>query len=215
MEIKKINELKNINSFLQVDFTKGFEYIDKAGKIINIFGKIPKYINPDALLIDKTEKEEIKVTPFSFWSHFISPDSLGQAADAFANDSDRILKIIGIEKITRIGWRNHFIYRFCESKKRGDILNKFIRKDNLKFNSVGFSYKEKDLDFNFRVEKLLNKEEDNEKLLIDVDLFKKFSEDNLLQLNEQKNILREMREKIQSDSFLSIINFILTEKDAI
>lgn len=211
MEIKKINELKNAESFLQINFVKGFEYIDKAGKIINIFNKMPKNINTYGLSIEKTKKEEIRITPFNFWSHFIFPDSLGQISDSFANDAEKVLKIIGVEEITRIGWRNYFIYKFNKNEEIKNILNKFIQKDNLNFNAVAFSYKENDVNLNFRIERLMNGKGGSKELLIDVDLFKNFNNDNLLKLDCKKKILREIREKIQSDSFLNIINFILSE----
>lgn len=213
MEIKKINELKNVESFLQINFEKGFKFLDKTGEIINIFNKVPLYENTGALLIKKTEREEIRINHFYCWSHFLLPDSLGQISDNFTNDVEKILKIIEIKEISRIGWRNYFIYAFDKTEKSKNVLNKFTQKNNLNFNAVAFSYKENEINFNFRIEKLTNPNNGNDELLIDVDLFKNFNKDKLLQLSGQKNILREIREKIQSDSFLDMINFILTEKN--
>lgn len=213
MEIKKINELKSMESFLQINFVKGFEYIDKAGKIINFFNKTPKAISTYGLSIEKTKKEEVRITPFNFWSHFISPDSLGQVSDSFANDAEEVLKMIGVKEITRIGWRNYFMYKFSKDEEIKSALNKFIQKKSLNFNAVAFSYKENGINFNFRIEKLPDEKDDNRELLIDVDSFKNFSDDNPLKLGNEKNILREIREKIQSESFLSMINFILAEKN--
>jgi len=213
MEIKKINELDNTESFIQINFVKGFEYIDKAGKITNFFNTVPKNMNMYGMAIEKSKKEEVRITPYNFWSHFILPDSLGQISDSFVNDAEGVLKIIKVEEITRIGWRNYFIYKLNKDKEIENALNKFIQKENLNFNSISFSCKENGINFNFRVEKLADKEDGNRGILIDVDSFKDFTEDNLLMFNKEKDTLKEIREKIQSKSFLDVINFILAEND--
>ena len=35
--ITKINNLVNAESFLQVNFVKGYKYVDRAGEIVNYF----------------------------------------------------------------------------------------------------------------------------------------------------------------------------------
>ena len=80
-QLNKINKLKSIESFVQVNFVKGYKYVDRAGELVNFFyiDDAPKFaMNLRGLTIYTPNQkiEEIKVSSESFWVHFIEPESL-------------------------------------------------------------------------------------------------------------------------------------------
>lgn len=215
--IQKINKLICAESFLQVNLVKGFKYVDKAGEIVNEFhsgNKEPQFaMILKELVINKSDREEIKISPKVFWSRYISPDSIDQFLELFVKDAEKIFKILEVNQISRIGWRNHFVYEFTQEdgeKERALIFSKFLKKEKLNLEVIELSYKIESVNFYFRISKISkNDKNSTPALLFDVDCFKEFNEN--LKIEETRSELKKIEKKIRSDDFLGIINFVLNE----
>ena len=57
--ISKINKLKKIEGFIQLNYTKGFKYIDKAGEFFNCFYNEDKF--PPPVPFSSKAKESLAV----------------------------------------------------------------------------------------------------------------------------------------------------------
>ena len=123
MKLTKLNDLDFITSFLQVNTVNGYKYIDKAGEIANLYssvGKKPEIISIGITgieILNPTQNiDQIRITSSSVWAQFVSPKSLQFASDNFNNQVKTILGIIDVKEISRIGWRNQFIYEFKDGE---------------------------------------------------------------------------------------------------
>jgi hypothetical protein len=114
-KIHKLNELTYFESFIQVNYAKGFRYIDRAGEILNLYAEknyIPKnLIGIDGLLLNKPTQdiEQLQVSGTQFWCRFVKPNNLGNCEDSFYKEYQKSHNIIQPSLITRVGWRNYFI----------------------------------------------------------------------------------------------------------
>lgn len=215
--ITKINNLVNAESFLQVNFVKGYKYVDRAGEIVNYFHtsdkKAPNFVmNLQGLIINNPDEktEEIKISPNSFWAHFVSPDSLEIMNDFFDKKSEDIIKILEIEEISRIGWRNFFVQEFNNEDERDSVLKKFAPIENLEFGESLFTTECLNFQLNIRIKKVIKNEANTTPgVLIDVDFYRKFETDNLLTTDKLKIELLDFKKVIRSDEFLEIIKNIL------
>src|SRR5438094_489759 len=113
--LTKINQLRNIESFIQVNLFKGYTFIDKAGEIINHFyrDKVPPIvpqISPNGMVIIKPDNitEELKVAPDAFWARYLNPNSLDQIASSYSKNLIDIVSILKVDEVPRVGWRNYF-----------------------------------------------------------------------------------------------------------
>lgn len=213
--IQKISKLIHAESFLQINLVKGFKYVDKAGEIVNEFhydNKEPQFaMNLNELVIRKSGKEEIKISPKVFWSHYTSPDSFNQFLELFIKDAEKFFKILEVDQISRIGWRNHFVYEFSQEdgeKERDLVFSKFLKKGKLNLEVIEFSNKIENVNFYFRISKVSkNDKESTPALLFDVDCFREFK--NYLEIEKIQSELKEIEKEIKSEEFLTTINFIL------
>jgi hypothetical protein len=132
-ESKKSNpSLKDYNileAFLQVNYLDGFDYVDKAGSIVNSFVRelksVPEHrMQPDGMvIIDPTEKiKEIKVSPNTIWLHFVEPKNLGDIYSESQRVINFILEIIKPTIFDRVGWRTYFIEERI-SEQNNPLLN--------------------------------------------------------------------------------------------
>lgn len=218
IKLKKISDLQNIESFMQIDLFKGYKYVDKAGEIVNYFyndKKEPLFtMDLNGLIIHKpsNEIETLKVSAKVFWAHFISPDSLDQIKNWFSKNSTDILNILSVNKITRLGWRNYFVYDFIDIKQRDAVFNKYLPNENFRTEEFMFSTQCKDLDLNIKIQKIKKKDKiESPGILIDIDMFKLFKEP--LSVNLINNDLNNFIGTIRSEDFLEIINSILRPDD--
>ena len=214
--IHKLNQLNNLESFLQINFSKGFKYVDRAGEIVNLLhdGDVPPNFSMDLQgLIIKQEfnPKEIKLNPGVYWEHYYKADSLGKSAELFEKNFSRISPILDLISYRRIGWRNYFIYEVDDSKKREKILNKFTPNPKLKPEEVVFSYIEDKVLANISIKKIVkNNDASKHALLLDTDTFITYqSSKGIDSLNGD---VKKIREFLQSDNFLECINSILSDK---
>jgi|GEM_PF-1623592 len=216
-EVSKINELKTVESFMQIDFIKGYKYVDKAGEILNEFvnnGVDPSFsMTMSELIVRKPQTliETLKVSPNVVWAHFQHPDSLDQIATEFEKVSVRMCEILKVTDISRVGWRNYFIWELGKEgeEERDKILQKFIPNKELNFEVVSYTAKILSHSWTITLRKATKKaDEPIPSLLFDVDCHRSF--DSYTQPNRIKLELKEIREAIQSKEFLAIINSLLS-----
>jgi hypothetical protein len=209
--VQKLNRLKNPESFIQINTIKGFKYIDRAGEIVNVYHKknaVPKFImGLDGLLIDKPKEkiDQLKITPQIIWAKFSVPDSLDMVANLFSKEVENILHILEVEKISRIGWRNYFIYEFQDKAKQNEFLQKIAVIKDTKLLMTRLEVKtNKDFNANLILQPVIKKDEEKTTgILFDIDLFKNGEIDP----KEISIYLTKFRQYLSDeDDFLSLVN---------
>lgn len=213
--IKKIQNLNNAESFLQVNFLKGYKYIDKAGEIVNYFYKNniePKFsMNPQGLDIFEPEEgvDAMKITPKTFWAHFLQPGSFEQVENFFSSEFIEIMRILEIEKVSRIGWRNYFVYEFNTDKQRERALIKFLPIQNAVFEDITFGSSCDKVDLIVKIKKVIkNDSTESSGILIDIDSYQRYEE--LYDADKLSVKLQELKTSMKSDEMLQLINDILS-----
>lgn len=216
-KITKIGKLSFAESFLQLNTIRGYEYIDRAGRIVNEYHTIdnlpPEFIMSLQGLLIKNPKpkiNELRVGPSSIWVHFSKPDSLDLVLNNAIPEFKKIVNILNIQELRRIGWRNYFIY---EAENKEEVDNIFLKNSqikNLKTELLGYLIEENQspkskLNGLFTISKVAAKEKEGEKygILFDIDLFVK----NKINITDIDTILKQFREYLSSErGFLSVIN---------
>lgn len=216
--INKINQLFIAEGFIQVNFIKGYKYIDRAGELVNYFHKdktAPKFaMDLGGLVIYNPDEkiEEIKVSSTSFWAHFVSPDSLEVMDDFYKQKVSDIVKVLDIEEVARVGWRNYFVYEFKDETDREASLKKFIPINGMNLEEIYFTSECNKIQLNIRIRKVLRNNDktggvETPAILIDMDFFNKY-EDNLTS-DKLVTELGKIKDVIRSDEFLVMINSII------
>lgn len=211
--IKKLNNLKSSESFIQVNTIKGYKYVDKAGEIVNAYYKddAPPAFNMTIgeLRINKPSNkiEELKVSSQMVWMRCLIVDSLDMVATTFTQESKKIFKILDIEKVSRIGWRNYFIYECAIKADQDKIFEKLTTIKTAKLNSINF---EINLEKNFKVIlgmlPVTKTDNNTSAVLFDVDI----SHNGEVDTKEVPKLLKEFREYLTADSgFIGTVNNIL------
>ncbi|MDR3307166.1 MAG: hypothetical protein LBS61_05875 [Endomicrobium sp.] len=180
--INKIGNLKNSQSFFQINTIKGFKYIHKAGEIINYYhngDEPPIYqMNPNGLLIytPKVKIDTLRVTSEAICAKFSDVDSLDSISDIFVKESEEIIKILEIKTFARIGWRNNFIYEVGDRtnlSKVYEYLNKYSTDENLKVSDIKFEIETKtDFKAVLIVKAVIKNDNNTVGLLFDIDTYK-------------------------------------------
>lgn len=143
-KLRKINNLKNPESFLQINTVKGFKYVDKAGEIVNAFhkGEAPPQFTMglDGLIIEQPidKIDTLRISSQIIWAKTTQIDSLDMVSRLFSTESKKILGILEIDKISRIGWRNYFIYEFQNKEEQESFFKKIVAIDGLQPVSISF-----------------------------------------------------------------------------
>lgn len=209
-KIQKINNLNKIEGFIQLNFVKGFKYVDKAGEFFNHFyvgDNFPKYaMDPYGMTIKIDEKTELKVSPHNLWMHFVEPDSFDLQKREFVKNADLVNLIFEPEKYTRVGWRNYLVY------DSGDSYPNIIPKDYLKgseFNEIVFTKKVNGFEVRVSVSKLIKHASTTKAILFDIDLFKKedFVRENFS--NKLNDLMNQLEATYKSEELLGLINDLL------
>lgn len=213
--VAKIQKLNNVESFLQIHFHKGYKYIDKAGEIINYFHKNnqePKF-SMDMRGLDIFEPDEkinsIKISAKSFWAHFLQPDSLEQMDSFFGVKAQEIIKILEVTGVSRIGWRNYFVYEFNTEDERKEVLKKFIPVKDTEFEETTFTSDCKKVSLIIKIRRVIKNDTTAlPALLLDIDFHRKYEES--LPVDSIITTLKEFKEVIRSDELLALVNEILS-----
>lgn len=210
-EISKLNKLNNPESFIQINTIKGFKYVDKAGEIINAYHKsnsAPQFsMNLNGLIISgpKEKIDQLKITAQVIWAKFVEPDSLDMISTLFAKEAAGILKILEVEKVNRVGWRNYFVYEFQNQEKQDEYLKKFTVIEDTKPSVIRLEVKTgKDFNTNLVIQPVVKSDEAKTLgILFDVDVF----QNGEIEIDKISNILKSFRQYLSDDNgFLSVIN---------
>lgn len=209
--IQKLNKLKNPESFIQVNTVKGFKYIDRAGEIVNLYHKkdaAPQFsMNLNGLIVEEpVEKiDQLKVTSQVFWIKSSTVDSLDMLATTFTQETEKVLNVLEVEKLNRVGWRNYFVHEFKDKNEQEEYLKKFTVIENTLPLILRLEVKTgKDFSANLVLQPVV-KEEENKTfgVLFDIDLFK----NGEIEKSDIGKLLKDFREYLaDDDGFLSVVN---------
>jgi len=209
--IQKLNKLKNPESFIQINTIKGFKYVDKAGEIVNAYHKnnsVPQFqMGLNGLVIEqpKDKIDELKVTAQVIWAKFSEIDSLDSISTLFTKECESILKILEVEKISRIGWRNYFVHEFLSKEKQDEYLKKFTVIENTKPTVMRLEIKTgKDFSANLMLQPVIKNDENKTSgILFDIDIF----QNGEFEPKDISKLLREFRQYLAVENgFLSVVN---------
>lgn len=210
--IAKLGKLKHTDSFMQINTTKGFKYIDRAGEIVNRYCRddnTPPQFNmslKELHIIKPVLKiNDLKITPQYIWAHFIEIDTLDSISNIFLREAKDILQVLDVKQINRIGWRNYFVCEFKDEEEQKQYLSKFNVLDCFQVVDMRFKIKT-DGKFNANLGIQPVTKNDTTKtfgILFDIDLYKNqnFSQENI------DEILLEYRKYLsEKDGLLKILN---------
>lgn len=169
----------NPNSFFQIDLMSGFSFYDHSGELLNKYEPIATYIDRSAedgtLLIHslKNKVTELKVNSKVIWARFENNFNLplNTMLTTFNKEYKNINSVLKVERIRRIGWRNHFIYKYPEDNFISRVKGNLSLFSNLDFVSSVYtlslpsSYKGRVI-----IQQVQNKE--GKGLLLDIDLYR-------------------------------------------
>lgn len=215
-KIAKIGKLINPESFLQLDLVKGYKYIDRAGEIVNMYSDPapPVFqIAMNQLVINEpTDRiEQLKVSPNVVWAKFTEPDSIDQAHQVFEREAAKLLKVMEIEKVARVGWRNYFVVEFEKPEEAAAYLRKMVTVtlNGCSLSTVKLDLKTKDgiLGNIFLQEVIKEHAEDDKKkvhaIMFDVDLYTK----DIVEVASIGQIFKGFRDYLSStDGLLALVN---------
>lgn len=207
-KIQKINNLKKLEGFLQLNFSKGFKYVDKAGEFFNHFydgDNFPRHVmDPTGMTVKIDEKTQLKVSPHHLWMHFVEPDSFDYQSREFMDKAKLVNSIFEPEKYTRIGWRSYLVYE-C-----GETYPDIIPKDCIKgeFSEIVFTKKIEAFDSRISVSKLVKEGANTKAILFDIDIFNK-PDINATDFNKISAFLKEIENAYKSDVLLEVVNDLL------
>lgn len=211
IKIAKLNKLNNPESFIQINTIKGFRYIDKAGEIVNAYHKensVPQFTMSLSDLVINKPKDKIdvlKITSQAVWAKFTQIDSLDMVSNLFAKEAEIILKILDVEKVSRIGWRSYFVYEFQGETKQDEYLKKFTVIDNAKLLVLRLEVKTgKSFGANLVIQPVVkNDTYKTSGVLFDIDVFQTGKIDS----DKIATILKSFRQYLtDEDGFLSVVN---------
>ena len=216
--IQKLNKLKNPESFIQINTLRGFKYIDKAGEIVNNYhnnGLVPNFdMGLNGLVVEhpKEKIHELKVTPYVLWMKFTKIDSLEMISNLFTAESSIILKILEVNNISRIGWRNYFIHEFSDKEGQEEYFKNLTKFTKGSLSAARFELDSKDsLESNLMIQPVIKDDEDKTTgVLFDIDIF----QTGKITINDISRILNSFKDYIRNEeNLLSILNetFIKSE----
>ncbi len=214
-KITKINKLRNIESFMQVNLFKGYTFIDKAGEIINHFYRnqdppIVPEISPNGMVILRPDDitEELKVSPSAIWAHYLNPSSLDQVATFYSKNLIDIARILNVNKVTRVGWRNYFVYEYNNPKDREQSLRKLSVQEDMKVELAVYSITLSRVTITLSISKLSKKDQkQTPAVLIDIDAYIAYEKPN--EITEAERDIAEIRRTIQSSELMDKINALI------
>lgn len=210
--IKKLNQFNHAESFLQVNTIHGFKYIDRAGEIINEYSdglSINPLISVDlnGLTIKEpiNKVEDLKVDSYSVWMKFKEKDSLDLISSIFTKEVNKILDILDVKEISRVGWRNSFVYELANEASIDSYMKKITFIDNTSPLAHAFETEEKnDLKVKMIIQPVIkNNDEKTPGVLFDVDIFQA----GKLDTKNIEDCLKMFRKYLTNqEGFLKLVN---------
>lgn len=209
--IAKLNKLNHPESFIQINILKGFKYIDRAGEVVNSYHKNdapPQFsmgLNGLDIIEPLQKVSQLKLTAQTFWMKFEEIDSLDMVSGIFVKEAEKISKILDVQEVGRIGWRNYFYFDFKTEEDQKKYLQKFTVIEDTNPVLMRLEIKTgKDFNANLMLKPVIKNDTDKTRgVLFDVDVFKNGN----TKIGDISKILKSFREYLADESgFLSLIN---------
>lgn len=212
--ITKLGDLKHPESFIQVNFVKGFKYIDLAGQILNEYVSVENppgfQMGLDGLVIQKPNPkiDELKISAYMLWAKFTDPDSLERTAYLLDVESKRVLPLICVSELSRIGWRNFFVHDFVDENEQLTFFRSLttVPMSSGLFVNVKIETST-DIEATLRIQPVVKQESRTPAVLFDLDL----SKTGIVRVDKLLSVLTRFREYLsKSNEFVNLINEVLT-----
>lgn len=209
-KINSINSLKKLEGFLQLNYSKGFKYVDKAGEFFNEFysgGNFPPHVMyPTGMTVKINEKTQLKASPHNLWMHFVEPEAFDYQSLEFMNKAILVNSIFEPETYTRIGWRNYLVYE-CKKSDPSIIPSNLL--DGGEFNEIVFTKDIGKFKSRISISRLVQESTSAKAILFDIDLFQKENIDRS-DFEKISSFLRDMEAAYQSETLLNLVNKLLS-----
>ncbi len=224
MKISKLGQFKHISSFFQINTIKGYKYIDKAGEIINFYHKENQPIfdmsHNGLVIFNPIDKiSELKISSNVFWTRFesnptelnknpcinITPDNLIRI---YIQEAKRILQILGVVELSRVGWRNHFVFEFSNKMESDKFWDNLSLTDTLSPTKLIFNIKNGDISGALTLVRIFKEELAGEKtygVLFDIDIF---SRKKILITNTEQLLKQFRKYLVDENGFLKLASEI-------
>lgn len=188
-KIAKLSQLKHLASFFQVNLIKGYKYIDRAGEIVNIYHRNntppPFSMDLDGLSIAQPLEDvaELRVTSKTFWMRFEPGQTEGEITyiaasldhliQTYSKEAKKVLDVLEVEEMSRIGWRNYFAFDFNNKEESENYWKSLTPNPELSLNQLTFTLQEDEIKGKLVITRAIKKEDDKEEVhsvLFDIDL---------------------------------------------
>jgi hypothetical protein len=209
-KIEKIGHMQHLHAFIQFNLIRGFKYIDNAGEIVNLYAedKAPDFkMDLDGLVIEKpiSDVRQLKVTPHQLWMRVDGPGSLDQPIDLYTREANKILTILDVSKIKRVGWRSYLVLDMEDVHQRAEIFNRRKIVPGSDITELKIDLKSDSINIALRLHQVLkNDDKRTPGILFDVDLFC----EGIFSIQESIKILKKFKDFMndKDKGFLSIVN---------
>lgn len=207
-QIKNLSEIKNVDSFIQIDLVKGYKYVDKAGEIVNVFAtedhNPTSQIGMDGVVFNNPTNEitEFKVSSQIIWAHFSKPGSLEIVERNFNSRALTISEILSVKTYKRIGWRNVFIY-YPKKKDIDAFMNKLSIISDVNITALNASFEVGDeVKVNLQIRPVLVIKEEKKGIAFDLDVFTEKKND----FSKLNDTVKSLKTILRGSLILKVIN---------
>jgi hypothetical protein len=209
----KFKDLIKAESYLQINLIKGFTYVDSAGKILNLYAeenRVPDHrVGLQGMVISQPTKDisEIKISSEVIWAKFNKIDSLDFITNKFISEAKRICRILDVERINRIGFRNFFVHEFKKEDDMQNKLNSMVNLDKLTLEEIRGKYKlSSEFESVLFIKSVVKNDKTKQKGIgIDVDNFSKKVEN----IEDAEVVLKSINRSFKETNFEDLINKIV------
>lgn len=215
MQIKKFTDLELGQSFMQVNLIEGYKYVDRAGEIVNYFhsdNKPPRFdMNLNGLVIFNPESsvQQFKVSSVNTWASFLRPASLEVMESFFVRCNVDVLNIIEVETVNRVGWRHNLVHAFKNEAERDQCFKKFGGIANTNVEDITLRSKIENTSLTLRLKQIVSKDDKPYPgILLDADFYQDYSVP--VKTERVSTALAEFKKNIRSDTFLDLVNKIIS-----
>ncbi len=208
-QVPKLNKLIISESFIQFNTIKGYQYIDKAGMIVNSLHRdsIPPNfrMSIEGLVVETPDNimDELKISSNVLWAKFTKIDSLERIEHVYIKRAKEILKILEVEKLNRVGWRNYFIYEFKNDKEFKTYFEKLnpllIEKSTI---TIITDFKLNDKNIRLGIQPVMKDDLKTKGVQFDLDI----TLDGEFNIESVENTLKDFLIYMKSEDFLELIN---------
>ncbi len=208
----KFKQLVKAESYLQINLVKGFRYIDTSGELLNLYvdeKNIPDHsIGLQGMIVKQPTKDisKIKISSDVIWAKFEKIDSLDFISTKFLEEAKKICKILNVNKISRIGWRNFFAYELI-GKDPQQTISPLINIDKFSIEEIRGKYKfGENFESTIFIKPVVKNDETKTKGIgIDIDNFS----GKVKTLEDLESIMSSIKKSFKEELFEEFINKII------